>query len=107
MKISEPIFIEKVKRLGYMATGKLEGYGRIKEYGFSEEEAKERFFEACERQGERAACGGDTCATVSSTLKGRDRPRAFISAPLKGACGLCTYLGALPCNDDETEKQKR
>jgi hypothetical protein len=51
MKISEPIFIEKVKRLGYMATGKLEGYGRIKEYGFSEEEAKERFFEACERAG--------------------------------------------------------
>ena len=51
MKIRQPIFIEKVRKLGYMATGKLEGYGAIREYGFSEEEAKERFFEACERAG--------------------------------------------------------
>lgn len=51
MKIKESIFIEKVKKLGYMATGKLEGYGIIREYGFSEEEAKERFFEACDRAG--------------------------------------------------------
>ncbi len=51
MKIRQPIFIEKVKKLGYMATGKLEGYGMIREYGFSEEEAKERFFEACDRAG--------------------------------------------------------
>ncbi|MGD0660165.1 MAG: hypothetical protein ABSD38_19060 [Syntrophorhabdales bacterium] len=46
MKISEPIFIEKVKRLGYMATGNLEGNGRIKDNVFSEEDAKERYFEA-------------------------------------------------------------
>jgi hypothetical protein len=51
MKIREPIFIEKIKKLGYMATGKLEGYGMIREYGFSEEEAKDRFFEACDRAG--------------------------------------------------------
>ena len=49
MKIREPIFIQKIKKLGYMATGKLEGFGMIREYGFSEEEAKDRFFEACER----------------------------------------------------------
>ena len=54
MKIREPIFIEKVNRVGYMATGKLEGYGMIRQYGFSEEEAKERFFEACERAGRRS-----------------------------------------------------
>ncbi len=51
MKIREPIFIEKVKKLGYMVTGKLEGFGMIREYGFSEEEAKERFFEACDKAG--------------------------------------------------------
>lgn len=51
MKIREAIFIQKVKKVGYMATGKLEGYGMIRQYGFSEEEAKERFFEACERAG--------------------------------------------------------
>jgi hypothetical protein len=47
VKIKEPIFIKKVKKLCYMATGRLEGYGMIREYGYTEEEAKDRFFEAC------------------------------------------------------------
>ena len=54
MKIKEPIFIEKAKKLGYMATGRLEGHGIIREYGRSVEQAKERFFEACNRVGRRS-----------------------------------------------------
>ena len=51
MKISEPIFITKTAKRGYEITGSLEGYGTIRRYGRSEEEAKERFFEACDRAG--------------------------------------------------------
>jgi hypothetical protein len=47
MKISEPIFIRKTEKRGYEVAGSLEGYGKIRKYGRSEEEAKERFFEAC------------------------------------------------------------
>ena len=54
MKIKEPVFIEKVKKLGYVATGKLEGHGIIREYGRSMEQAKDRFFEACNRLGRRS-----------------------------------------------------
>ena len=47
MKISEPIFIRKTAKRGYEITGRLEGYGTIRRYGRSEEEAKDRFFAAC------------------------------------------------------------
>ena len=53
MKIKEPIFIKKVEKLGYMATGKLEGYGMVRAYGYTEEEAKNRFFEACNNASRR------------------------------------------------------
>ena len=51
MKISEPVFIRKTAKRGYAITGSLSGYGTIRRYGQSEEEAKERFFEACNRAG--------------------------------------------------------
>jgi hypothetical protein len=51
MKISEPIFIRKTEKRGYGVTGSLEGYGTIRRYGRSEEDAKERFFEACNEAG--------------------------------------------------------
>jgi hypothetical protein len=51
MKISEPIFIRKTEKRGYEITGSLEGYGTIRKYGRSEKEAKDRFFEACNRAG--------------------------------------------------------
>jgi|WetSurMetagenome_2_1015567.scaffolds.fasta_scaffold1427484_1 hypothetical protein len=47
MKISEPIFIMKTKKRGYAAVGNIEGLGRIRRYGRSEEDAKEKFFDAC------------------------------------------------------------
>lgn len=47
MKISKPIFIRRTEKRGYEITGSLEGYGTIRKYGRSEEDAKERFFEAC------------------------------------------------------------
>ncbi|MGD0231952.1 MAG: hypothetical protein ABSC19_16620, partial [Syntrophorhabdales bacterium] len=55
MKISEPIFIRKTEKRGYEITGSLEGYGPIRKYGRSEEEAKERFFEACNAAGKGTA----------------------------------------------------
>ncbi len=55
MKISEPIFIRKTEKRGYEITGSLEGYGTIRRYGRSEEEAKERFFVACNGAGKAAA----------------------------------------------------
>ena len=51
MKISEPIFIRKTAKRGYEITGSLEGYGTVRRYGRSEEEAKDRFFAACEGAG--------------------------------------------------------
>ncbi len=57
MKISEPIFIKKTKKRGYEVTGSLEGYGTIRKYGRSEEDAKERFFEACNGAGKRTGPG--------------------------------------------------
>jgi hypothetical protein len=48
MKISGPIFIKKSGNGGYEITGSLEGHGTIREHGRSEEEAKERFFDACD-----------------------------------------------------------
>ena len=53
MKISEPIFIRKTAKRGYEITGSLEGYGTIRRYGQSEEEAKDRFFAACDGAGKR------------------------------------------------------
>lgn len=47
MKISGPVFIKRTGKGGYEITGSLEGHGTIREYGHSEEEAKERFFDAC------------------------------------------------------------
>jgi hypothetical protein len=47
MRISGPVFIKKTGKGGYEITGNLEGYGTVREYGKSEEEAKERFFDAC------------------------------------------------------------
>ena len=58
MKISEPVFIRKTEKRGYMITGSLEGYGVIRKYGRSEEEAKERFFDACNGLGQGAARAG-------------------------------------------------
>jgi hypothetical protein len=51
VKISEPIFIRKTAKRGYEITGSLEGYGTIRRYGRSEEEAKDRFFAACDGAG--------------------------------------------------------
>ena len=48
MKISEPIVIRKTEK-GYEITGSLDGVGKIRLYGSSEEEAKRRFFDACSR----------------------------------------------------------
>jgi hypothetical protein len=53
VKISEPIFIRKTAKRGYGITGSLEGYGTIRRYGRSEEEAKDRFFAACDGAGNR------------------------------------------------------
>ncbi len=50
MLIREPVFIRKVKKHGYEVTGKLEGYGMIRKYGTSEEEAKDKFFQACNKR---------------------------------------------------------
>lgn len=47
MKIKEPIFIRKTERRGYEITGRLAGCTTIRKFGRSEEEAKERFFSAC------------------------------------------------------------
>jgi hypothetical protein len=51
MKIVEPIVIRKVRSSEYEAAGKLEGYGPIRRHGRTEEEAKERFFRACNMAG--------------------------------------------------------
>ncbi len=53
MKISEPIFVGKTAKWGHEITGSLEGYGTIRRYGRSEEEAKDRFFAACEGAAKR------------------------------------------------------
>jgi hypothetical protein len=55
MKISEPIFIKKAGKRGYEITADLAGHGKIKRFGRTEEEAKERFFETCGAAGKRAA----------------------------------------------------
>jgi hypothetical protein len=47
VKIFEPIFIRKTEKRGYQITGSVPGYGTITRYGSSEEEAKEKFFQAC------------------------------------------------------------
>ncbi len=57
MMIREPVFIRKVRGEAFEATGRLEGYGPIRRRGHSEEEAKTRFFETCNRIGLRAAGG--------------------------------------------------
>jgi hypothetical protein len=51
MKIREPIVIRKLGISEYEATGRLEGYGIIRRYGKTEEEAKECFFQACNLPG--------------------------------------------------------
>ncbi len=58
MRISEPIFIRKTEKRGYAITGRVEGLGTIRRYGRSEEEAKERFFEACDRAGNKTSAAG-------------------------------------------------
>lgn len=65
MLISEPIFIKKTEKRGYIATGSLEGYGRIKRYGQSEAEAKERFFEACNVAEHASVTGGGHIRTAA------------------------------------------
>jgi hypothetical protein len=47
MKINDPIFIRKTEKRGYEISGSLEGYGTIRKYGRTEEEAKDKFFTAC------------------------------------------------------------
>jgi hypothetical protein len=49
VKICEPIFITKTEKRGYGAVGSVPGYGTIRRYGRSAEEAAGKFFEACER----------------------------------------------------------
>jgi hypothetical protein len=51
MTIKEPVIIRKLKTEEYEATGKLEGYGVITKRGRSEEEAKDRFFQVCNKIG--------------------------------------------------------
>jgi hypothetical protein len=60
MKITEPVIIRKLKTEEYEATGKLEGHGVIRRRGRSEEEAKDRFFQVCNRigSGKRRSYGG-------------------------------------------------
>ncbi len=60
MKIREAVFIKKMKAAGYQATGTLEGHGVIRKRGRSMEEAKERFFEACNAMdaGRQSGCRG-------------------------------------------------
>jgi hypothetical protein len=53
VKISEPIFIRRTAKRGCEIAGSLEGYGTIRRYGRSEEEAKDRFFAACEGAAKR------------------------------------------------------
>jgi hypothetical protein len=53
MKITEPVIIRKLKSRGYEATGTIEGRGVVRRRGPSEEEAKERFFQACNMIGSR------------------------------------------------------
>ena len=50
MKINEPIFIRKTENRRYEITGRLTGCRTIRKFGRSEEEAKERFFDACNRE---------------------------------------------------------
>ena len=51
MKINKPIFIRRTKKRGYEITGSLDGYGTVRRYGRSEEEAKDKFFKACNEAG--------------------------------------------------------
>ncbi len=53
MKISEPIFIRKTAKRGYEITADLSGHGKIKRFGRTEEEAKERFFKTFGAAGKR------------------------------------------------------
>jgi hypothetical protein len=55
MEIREPVFIKKLRAEEFEATGTLEGYGVIRRRGHSLEEAKNRFFETCNRIGPRIA----------------------------------------------------
>jgi hypothetical protein len=49
MGITEPIIIKRAKTGKYVATGRLDGFQRIRKYGRSEDEAMDRFFDACNR----------------------------------------------------------
>ncbi|HVN24502.1 MAG TPA: hypothetical protein VMT71_11065 [Syntrophorhabdales bacterium] len=59
--INEPIFIRKTARRGYEIIGTFPGYGRIRKYARSQEEAKERFFAACNKAAEVGQTG--RCST--------------------------------------------
>jgi hypothetical protein len=77
MKISEPIFIEKTENMVYEITGTIPGYGTVRRYGRSEEEAKERFFEACNKVGK---------GTLMLESRDEQRPKVDLSV----------YEGSLP-----------
>lgn len=53
LRITDPIIIRKTGKKGYVISGRLEGCRTIRRYGRSEEEAKERFFEACNEEESR------------------------------------------------------
>jgi len=72
MKINEPIIIRRLNSTRYQATGRVEGYGPIRRVGRTEEEAKDRFFEACNTMG-RLARG-----TI-------DHARGFYGKPIRAA----------------------
>ena len=57
MEIREPVFVRRLRAEEFEATGTLEGYGAIRRRGHSEEEAKNRFFETCNRIGMRVMGG--------------------------------------------------
>jgi hypothetical protein len=57
MKVTEPIFITKTEKRGYAITSSLPGYGTLRRYGRSEEEAKEKFFVACGKAGSERCRG--------------------------------------------------
>ena len=59
MKITEPIIITRLGSAKYQATGRVEGCGPIRRLGRTEEEAKDRFFEACNAMGQPVRRGAD------------------------------------------------
>ena len=70
MRIPEPVIIRKIGPARYQATGRVEGCGPIRRVGRTEDQAKDRFFEACNSialQGRE----GSGCAKAFLGMTGR------------------------------------